>query len=109
MFKRMVALLLICTLILPILPLNATAEDIIEDDTQIYYSDLFYGYSHLYLNSDSLYNYAMDTAKGMMSICDDYIDSPSFFWTTVSSTISSPTDPVVMLQWMSDAAVGTTF
>ena len=54
---------------------------------EVYNSDLFYGYSFYLSKSPYLLGYSSDTFNLFNNVCQDYIDSPNFFWTNFSYSI----------------------
>lgn len=75
-----------------------------EGSGDVYYSDLFYGYSPNYLKSEYLTSYAQDSAAIMSRVFNDYVDSPAFIWTEISTAINSATDARTLIELISDAS-----
>ena len=76
---------------------------------EVYNSDLFYGYSFYLSKSPYLLGYSSDTFNLFNNVCQDYIDSPNFFWTNFSYSIPLVFDLKSYIKNLSDAVGVTTF
>lgn len=89
------------------LPLTSAAESRAVE--HIYYSDLFFGYSTEYLRTTALPEYAQDTSGIMTRVFNEYVDSPSFAWTAISTAIGAGISLKDFTELMMDAYKDTNF
>ena len=94
----------------------ATEEDSIPEfiaesrsQDEVYNSDLFYGYSFYLSKSPYLLGYNSDTYNLFNNVCQDYIDSPNYFWTNFRYSIPLVFDLKSYIKNLTDAVGLTTF
>ncbi len=75
----------------------------------IYYSDLFYGYSHYLKNSIYLRDYHYDTQNVIYKVYDDYTNSARFEWSLIKESLKSVFDLKEYAKIVSDAYGLTSF
>ncbi len=102
--KRILSLILSLTVFVSAfggLNLSARANNLEAEEEYIYYSDLFYGYSH-YLTNSFLTTRKADSSGVAANIIEEYTTTPWFTASVISHSIDIATDPTSMAKYVSD-------
>jgi len=78
-----------------------SADTTTDEYTDVYYSDLFWGYSPSYFKTENLANYRRSTYDVNFKIYTDYLDDPDCIWSVIKTSMLSTTDIKSWLQLMS--------
>ena len=115
--KRLIAIILASTLLLTLIPATVFSETTKEattvstetEDEYIYYSDLFYGYSHYLANAPYLTAHYVETQGILNRVYDDFMDSPKFAWTNIKNSLAMATNLKEWAKMITDASGLTSF
>ena len=78
-------------------------------NAEIYYSDLFYGYSSSYLRSSELSEYASKNYNVMSEVFSAYIDSDDAIWMKIKTGLSAATNLKQFIELVSDGFGNTDY
>ena len=101
---RILSILMIVASIVVFCTFHSSASD-----SNIFYSDLFYGYSSSYLRSQYLRDYASENSALMSDIFNAYIDSGDSVWMTIKTGLSAATNLNEFIQLVSDGFGNTDY
>lgn len=95
MFKKICIILVSLVLVISLFcssTVTAIAETAKLENKKVYYSDLFYAYSHTYLLNRSFNNYSTETVEVTKELCDKYVDSDFSVFSKLESFFTDWTD-----------------
>lgn len=82
--------------------LDDIPEHPVPDDSHIYYSDLFYGYSYA-LNNQYLLDYYQNTHGALELLNDSFMNSSMFLWSDLKEALKNATDLKEWVKMIGDA------